>query len=128
MTNDQIVTDFCMSLEHSEAGFEPGRYLAEEVEYLNVPLEPIYGREAAKAFLTPFVGAGSNCLARMEIPVTTSAGNFVMNERMEYWVKGDVRVDLPVAGVFELRDGLIVSWRDYFDLPTLQPLLDAVLG
>jgi limonene-1,2-epoxide hydrolase len=51
-----------------------------------------------------------------------------MNERMEYWVKGDVRVDLPVAGVFELRDGLIVSWRDYFDLPTLQPLLDAVLG
>jgi limonene-1,2-epoxide hydrolase len=25
---------------------------------------------------------------------------------------------LPVAGVFEVRDGKIAAWRDYFDLAT----------
>jgi limonene-1,2-epoxide hydrolase len=28
-------------------------------------------------------------------------------------------VDLPVAGVFEVVDGQITLWRDYFDLPTI---------
>ena len=28
-------------------------------------------------------------------------------------------MELPVAGVFELRDGKIVLWRDYFDLETI---------
>ena len=27
-------------------------------------------------------------------------------------------IALPVAGVFELRDGKIAAWRDYFDLQT----------
>jgi len=30
---------------------------------------------------------------------------------------------LPVAGIFEIRDGLITLWRDYFDKATL---LDAM--
>ena len=28
-------------------------------------------------------------------------------------------VTLPVAGIFEIRDGLITLWRDYFDKATL---------
>ncbi|MDX6215103.1 MAG: Limonene,2-epoxide hydrolase catalytic domain, partial [Frankiales bacterium] len=31
--------------------------------------------------------------------------------------------DLPVAGVFQLRDGLISSWHDYFDLQTAMAAL-----
>ena len=33
---------------------------------------------------------------------------------------GDKRVELPCAGVFEIRDGKIAVWRDYFDLATWQ--------
>jgi limonene-1,2-epoxide hydrolase len=28
--------------------------------------------------------------------------------------------ELPVTGVFEVRDGLIAVWREYFDLATMQ--------
>lgn len=126
--NEKLVTDFCNMLAVSSEGMAKDRFLAEDVKYLNVPLEVIEGREATLAFLDPFIGAQVNCLERIDIPTTASSGNLVFNERVEYWVKGDVKVTLPVAGVFEVRDGLIVAWRDYFDLPTLKPLLDAVLA
>ena len=29
------------------------------------------------------------------------------------------RIELPVMGVFEVRDGRIAVWRDYFDLATV---------
>ena len=32
---------------------------------------------------------------------------------------GERWLELPVAGIFELRDGLIARWRDYFDLETI---------
>ncbi len=28
------------------------------------------------------------------------------------------KVELPVAGVFEVKDGKITAWRDYFDMQT----------
>jgi limonene-1,2-epoxide hydrolase len=31
---------------------------------------------------------------------------------------GDKSVDLPCCGVFEMTDGKIRVWRDYFDLGT----------
>ena len=33
---------------------------------------------------------------------------------------GGKDIALPVAGVFEVRDGKIAAWRDYFDLATWQ--------
>ncbi len=32
---------------------------------------------------------------------------------------GDKNLALPVMGVFEIQDGKIAAWRDYFDLATL---------
>jgi limonene-1,2-epoxide hydrolase len=29
---------------------------------------------------------------------------------------GPKKIELPVAGVFEIRGGKISAWRDYFDL------------
>jgi len=62
----------------------------------------------------------------MDIKNTTSAGNTVMNERVETWVKGSVRLELPVAGVFEITNGKITHWRDYFDSGQVAPLMEAV--
>jgi limonene-1,2-epoxide hydrolase len=42
----------------------------------------------------------------------------VVTERTDRFRFKDRWVDLPVAGVFELRDGKIALWRDYFDLQT----------
>ena len=46
-----------------------------------------------------------------------SAGDTVMNERTDALHRKDgVTVELPVMGVFEIVDGHIAAWRDYFDL------------
>jgi limonene-1,2-epoxide hydrolase len=46
-----------------------------------------------------------------------------MNERTDRFLKDGTWHDLPVAGVFQLRDGLIASWHDYFDLQTAMTAL-----
>ena len=40
----------------------------------------------------------------------------VLTERTDALVFGRVRVQLWACGVFEVRDGRITLWRDYFDL------------
>ena len=40
----------------------------------------------------------------------------VMNERTDRFKIGGKWVEARVMGVFELRDGLICAWRDYFDM------------
>ena len=43
-------------------------------------------------------------------------GNLVMNERTDVMRRTNGgRVELPVMGTFEVRDGRIAAWRDYFD-------------
>lgn len=48
----------------------------------------------------------------------TTTGNRVLTERVDHFTIGDRQVDLPVAGVFEVHDGAITTWHDYFDLQT----------
>jgi limonene-1,2-epoxide hydrolase len=125
--NEQLVTRLCKGLQGPID--EWVALLADDLEYVNVPLGPaLKGPAECRKFLEPFVGDDDNLLESQEILHTVSAGNVVMNERVEVWVKGDVRTVLPVAGVFEVENGKVAGWRDYWDLPTLQPFLDAVLG
>ena len=58
-------------------------------------------------------------LEAIEIKIVNSvcAGNLVINERIDTMVARDgKKSDIPVVGVFELRDGKISAWRDYFDM------------
>ena len=66
-------------------------------------------------------------LRKMEIFHSTSSGNVVMNERLEHWALGDVKMQLPVVGMFELNpDGKIGRWHEDFDAKTAAPLLEAI--
>ncbi len=65
----------------------------------------------------PFQPAG------FEVKRQAVSGNVVMNERVDRFTVGGRTIELPVMGVFELRDGLIASWRDYFDLAMFQKAL-----
>ncbi|MGR8918695.1 MAG: limonene-1,2-epoxide hydrolase family protein [Gammaproteobacteria bacterium] len=101
-------------------------YLHPEVHYHNKPWAPLVGAAAVGEFLQPFVD-GTHCrLARMSIHHELAAGNLVMNARSELWVKGELEVDLPVAGVFTVEDGVIVRWEDYFDAATMQPIMELI--
>ena len=43
-------------------------------------------------------------------------GDVVLTERVDTFQMGDKTVALEVMGTFELRDGKIAAWRDYFDM------------
>jgi limonene-1,2-epoxide hydrolase len=45
-----------------------------------------------------------------------AAGNVVMTERVDVFTYPDKSIELPVAGVFEVRGDKIAAWRDYFDV------------
>jgi limonene-1,2-epoxide hydrolase len=47
----------------------------------------------------------------------------VLSERTDRFYMKDRWVELPVMGSFELRDGRICAWRDYFDMKQFQSQL-----
>jgi limonene-1,2-epoxide hydrolase len=53
---------------------------------------------------------------RIEIHRQLVSGDTVMNERTDYFTIGAREIVLPVCGVFEIHDGHIKAWREYFDM------------
>jgi limonene-1,2-epoxide hydrolase len=113
--NEKLVTDFCQSWTRKNVDEILG-YLTDDCFYHNIPMEPCVGKAAVRKFIEPFVKDADT--VNFEIKHTTSAGNVVMNERVDRFVMGPKKIELPVAGVFEVRGGKISAWRDYFDLTT----------
>lgn len=125
--NEKTVTAFCHSLLDADMA-KAVTYLSADIVYHNIPWSPpVTGHAGVRQVLDPFIH-GANCaITRMDIKHTTSSGNLVMNERVETWVKGNVRLELPVLGVFEFnQSGKILQWRDYFDSGTIAPLMEAM--
>jgi limonene-1,2-epoxide hydrolase len=124
-SNSETVRRFCQSLTSGDMTLAV-RHLSNDVYYHNMPWEPLRGARAVQEFLQPFVD-GTHCtLTSMEIHHQVAEGDTVMNARTEIWERRGVRVALPVAGVFVLRENLIVRWCDYWDLATFKPILDAL--
>jgi limonene-1,2-epoxide hydrolase len=92
-------------------------YLTDDVEYQNMPLPPVNGKDAVRATLDMLLAnaEGSEWVVHREV----ESGNIAMNERTDRFLIGGKWMELPVAGIFELRDGKIALWRDYFDLETI---------
>jgi limonene-1,2-epoxide hydrolase len=91
--------------------------LTEDVEYQNMPITPVKGREAVKEQLEALLAMGGD--SEWKVLREVADGDVVMNERVDRFEIGGSWADLPVMGVFVLRDGLIAEWRDYFDLQTI---------
>ena len=96
-----------------------------DFEYDNVPMGKAFGPQGLRDTLTGFFGMCTEI--DWEILRQTSTGTVqngtVLNEREDRFEIHGRWVTLPVAGIFEVRDGLITLWRDYFDKATL---LDAM--
>ena len=50
-------------------------------------------------------------------------GDIVMTERVDHFLVGTAKVSVPCMGIFELRDGKIAAWRDYWDLKQFEDQL-----
>jgi limonene-1,2-epoxide hydrolase len=89
--------------------------LTEDCVYENVPMAVLTGHDEVRAMLGPFAQVTERI--EWEVLHQVEQGDTLMNERIDrFWMKDGKEVALRVAGLFEVRDGLVAVWRDYFDL------------
>ena len=109
----EIVRDFCAACESGDidAILE---FFTDDAVYHNIPVAPVQGKDAIRATFDMFMTG----VEKVEFRVLNiaAAGNVVLTERIDVFVLPSGNIDLPVMGTFELVDGKITAWRDYFDL------------
>ncbi|HET6734260.1 SgcJ/EcaC family oxidoreductase [Mycobacterium sp.] len=114
---DDLVTEFCKKWATPDPD-ELAGYFTDDAVYHNIPMEPVKGREAIKEFIAGFL-AGFEGID-FQVHRQVSDGTLVMNERTDVMRRKDGdEFPLPVMGVFEVVDGKIAAWRDYFDMATI---------
>jgi limonene-1,2-epoxide hydrolase len=88
---------------------------ADDAVYHNVPVEPIEGIVGIRAIFQGFLDAFSD--AKLDVLTLAAEPGLVLAERIDYFTMNDGRkVTLPVTGVFEVKNGKITRFSDYFDL------------
>lgn len=113
--NEQVVERFCAAWARRDIDELLG-YFTDDAVYHNIPVDPAEGLDAIRAVIEMFVPPAE--AIEFVIHNVASAGDVVFTERTDRFVMNGKTVELPVAGVFEVRDGKIAAWRDYFDLQT----------
>ncbi len=91
--------------------------IADACEYENMPMGKVVGPAGVRSVLEPFFLPTLKNEFRILREMTS--GKSVMVERLDRHRLANGWVELPVMGVFEVEDGLIALWRDYFDLATI---------
>jgi limonene-1,2-epoxide hydrolase len=92
--------------------------LAVDVVYSNVGLPTVHGRERVRRLFRATLGQGGGGFDVYVHAISAQAGT-VLTERTDVLKLGRLTVQLWVCGRFDVRDGEIVLWRDYFDYVTL---------
>lgn len=95
--------------------------MTDDVVYHNMPLKPVTGRDAVRAYLAKW--PMDSCV--WEMRNIAVRGNVVLTERIDRFTSDGARITIPVMGAFEIVDGRIAHWRDYFDMKALAPEGDA---
>jgi len=114
-TPSTTVRNFCAAFSRLNAD-EVMAYFTDDAVYHNMPGPPTEGKEAIRKSVTGFLSSWS--ATTWDILNLAADGNIVLAERVDRIDSAGKHVDLPVVGVFEIVEGKIRSWRDYFDMAT----------
>jgi limonene-1,2-epoxide hydrolase len=140
MTPVETVQAFIAALERLD--FEAALdFCADSIEYQNVPLPADHGKAAVLATLRRFsllgnefkvemkniaLGQGRPAAATPAVagpsPRSVSppdTDGTVLTERIDILAGPGIRLEFWVCGTFEVKNGKIALWRDYFDWATM---------
>ena len=97
-------------------------FVADDCEYTNIPMGTVRGHQGVREVLGPFFAP----IHENEFLILRKAatGPVVFLERLDRHRLDHGWRELPVNSVFEVHDGLITVWRDYFDLMTAAKIHD----
>ncbi len=113
--NIDLVTEFCEAWSRLDVE-ELVDYFTEDAVYHNMPGPPIESKPAITTILQQILVPTTR--AEWEMLNIAEVGDVVLTERVDRFDIAGKRVELPVAGVFEIEGGKIRAWRDYFDMAT----------
>ena len=97
-------------------------YFTDDCVYHNIPVDPVVGPAAIREVLQGFAGMAEE-IEWVLHRVAETENSDVLTERTDKFKIAGEWIALPVMGSFELRDGKISAWRDYFDLAQFQKQL-----
>lgn len=84
-----------------------------DIVYHNIPMEAVRGHDGVRTALAAFPPIEA---VEWITHAIASKGDVVLTERTDKFRIHGKWVAVPVMGTFEIKDGLIIAWRDYFDL------------
>ena len=113
MTAEQIVTAMIDAIERKDLDAAVG-YMSDDIEYDNVPMGKVFGPDGVRQALEPFLARYGSVEWRILHQVASD--DVVMNERIDRFEASTGWVEIAVVGLFEVVDGKVRLWRDYFDL------------
>jgi len=113
----QLVRDFISKFNEKDVDGIMA-FFAEDAVYHNMPSDPVTGLEGIRQLVSFFVDRADTI--DWEITHIAQTDNTVLTERIDRFIIKGNEVVLPIMGAFEIRDGKIAAWRDYFDMATWQ--------
>lgn len=109
---EATVKEFCAAWERRDIEAIMA-LLTDDVVYQNVPGPTFAGAKAARRFLAPIVRETTAIEFIIYATATTADGRSVLTERLDRLHYPAGVVDIPIMGIFVVRDGRISEWRDY---------------
>jgi limonene-1,2-epoxide hydrolase len=109
--NTRTVEGFLNALQNADYETADAA-LHDNLVYENVGLPTIHGRARAIKLFRQMEGRAS---FEVKIHRIAADGAAVLTERSDALIFGRLRLQFWVCGVFEVHDGRITLWRDYFD-------------
>jgi limonene-1,2-epoxide hydrolase len=109
--NIRTVEGFLTALQDSDLEAAEAA-LDDNLVYENVGLPTIHGRGRAIKLFRQMEGRAG---FEVKIHRIAADGAAVLTERTDALIFGPLRLQFWVCGVFEVHDGRITLWRDYFD-------------
>ena len=118
--NVAIVNRLMRSFEEQDVE-KTASFFNEDAVWTNIPMEtPAVGIDAIRKALGSFGFTPLDVEFVIHNTAESPDTNVVMNERTDRFRTEKGWLAIRVMGVFELKNGKIQEWRDYFDLAEFQ--------
>jgi limonene-1,2-epoxide hydrolase len=118
---EQVVKDFCAAASTRDPQFLRA-FFSDDVVYHNIPMDPAEGIEATMAVIDMFLGMCEEL--EFQVHHMASDGTTVLTERTDVFTINGRSAPLPVMGTFQVVDGKITAWRDYFDMAQVTAMFE----
>ena len=108
-----------LAMWETPGGFDKAfrTYFTADTVYENVGMSSTTGPDEAMAVMDGFSTGFGMATMWVENLHVSESGGAVLTERIDHArdAQGKTIMSIRVMGVFEVKDGKIVAWRDYFD-------------